>query len=39
MRKIPVVLKCTLAGGLGDKVEAAYRRGDLFENRRRLMLD
>jgi hypothetical protein len=22
---------------IGDKVEAAYRRGDLFEKRRRLM--
>ena len=27
-----------LAHAIGDKVEAAYRRGDLFEKRRRLML-
>jgi hypothetical protein len=26
-----------LAHPVGDKVEAAYRRGDLFEKRRRLM--
>jgi hypothetical protein len=26
-----------LAHTIGDKVEAAYRRGDLFEKRRRLM--
>ena len=26
-----------LAHVVGDKVEAAYRRGDLFEKRRRLM--
>ena len=26
-----------LAYTIGDKVEAAYRRGDLFEKRRRLM--
>jgi hypothetical protein len=26
-----------LAHAVGDKVEAAYRRGDLFEKRRRLM--
>jgi len=26
-----------LAHHIGDKVEAAYRRGDLFEKRRRLM--
>jgi integrase len=26
-----------LAHKIGDKVEAAYRRGDLFEKRRRLM--
>ena len=25
-----------LAHAVGDKVEAAYRRGDLFEKRRRL---
>ena len=24
---------------IGDKVEAAYRRGDLFEKRRRMMAD
>ena len=28
-----------LAHAIGDKVEAAYRRGDLFEKRRRLMND
>lgn len=28
-----------LAHAIGDKVEAAYRRGDLFEKRRRLMAD
>jgi integrase len=28
-----------LAHTVGDKVEAAYRRGDLFEKRRRLMND
>ena len=28
-----------LAHAIGDKVEAAYRRGDLFEKRRRLMKD
>jgi hypothetical protein len=26
-----------LAHAIGSKVEAAYRRGDLFEKRRRLM--
>jgi hypothetical protein len=26
-----------LAHAVGDKVEAAYRRGDLFEKRRHLM--
>jgi hypothetical protein len=26
-----------LAHAVGNKVEAAYRRGDLFEKRRRLM--
>jgi hypothetical protein len=26
-----------LAHTIGDKVEAAYRRGDLFEKRRKLM--
>lgn len=28
-----------LAHAVGDKVEAAYRRGDLFEKRRRMMAD
>lgn len=28
-----------LAHSIGDKVEAAYRRGDLFEKRRRMMTD
>jgi hypothetical protein len=28
-----------LAHTVGDKVEAAYRRGDLFERRRRIMAD
>jgi integrase len=28
-----------LAHAIGDKVEAAYRRGDLFEKRRRMMED
>jgi hypothetical protein len=28
-----------LAHAISDKAEAAYRRGDLFEKRRRLMLD
>ena len=31
------VAEQALAHTLGDKVEAAYRRGDLFEKRRRLM--
>ena len=31
------VLEMALAHVVGDKVEAAYRRGDLFEKRRRLM--
>jgi integrase len=31
--------EAALAHTLGDKVEAAYRRGDLFEKRRRLMED
>ena len=31
------VAEAALAHFLGDKVEAAYRRGDLFEKRRRLM--
>ena len=33
------VAEMTLAHAIGDKVEAAYRRGDLFEKRRRLMKD
>ena len=33
------VCEMALAHAIGDKVEAAYRRGDLFEKRRRLMLD
>ena len=28
-----------LAHAIGNKVEAAYRRGDLFEKRRRLMAE
>jgi integrase len=31
------VAKMALAHGVGDKVDAAYRRGDLFERRRRMM--
>jgi len=31
------VVEMALAHVVGDKVEAAYRRGDLFEKRRRLM--
>jgi len=31
------VLEMALAHAVGDKVEAAYRRGDLFDKRRRLM--
>lgn len=31
------VCEMSLAHAIGDKVEAAYRRGDLFEKRRRLM--
>jgi integrase len=31
------VLEMALAHAIGDRVEAAYRRGDLFEKRRRLM--
>jgi integrase len=31
------VSEMALAHTIGDKVEAAYRRGDLFEKRRRLM--
>lgn len=33
------VLEMALAHTVGDKVEAAYRRGDLFEKRRNLALD
>ena len=31
------VIEMALAHAVGDKVEAAYRRGDLFDKRRRLM--
>jgi hypothetical protein len=31
------VAEAALAHTLGDKVEAAYRRGDLFDKRRELM--
>jgi len=31
------VVEMALAHTIGDKVEAAYRRGDLFEKRRQLM--
>jgi integrase len=34
-----VVIDQSLAHVVGDKVEAAYRRGDLFDKRRRLMAD
>lgn len=33
------VCEMALAHAISDKAEAAYRRGDLFEKRRRLMLD
>ena len=33
------VAEMALAHAVGDKVEAAYRRGDLFDKRRRLMND
>jgi integrase len=33
------VVEMALAHAIGDKVEAAYRRGDLFAKRRRLMSD
>ncbi len=33
------VCEMALAHAISNKVEAAYRRGDLFEKRRRLMLD
>jgi integrase len=34
-----IVVEAALAHAIPDKVEAAYRRGDLFEKRRRLMAD
>ncbi len=33
------VCEMALAHAIGDRVEAAYRRGDLFEKRRRMMAD
>jgi integrase len=33
------VVEAALAHTIGSKVEAAYRRGDLFEKRRLLMAD
>jgi integrase len=33
------VVEMALAHVIGDKVEAAYRRGDLFDKRRRLMAE
>jgi integrase len=33
------VVEMALAHTVGNKVEAAYRRGDLFEKRRRLMAE
>jgi len=33
------VVEMALANVVGNKVEAAYRRGDLFEKRRRLMAE
>ena len=33
------VVEMALAHAVGNAVEAAYRRGDLFEKRRRLMED
>lgn len=33
------VAEMALAHAIGDKVEAAYRRGDLFEKRRKMMAD
>jgi integrase len=33
------VVEAALAHAISDKVEAAYRRGDLFEKRRLLMAD
>ena len=35
----PHVAEMALAHAVSDQVEAAYRRGDLFEKRRRLMAD
>ena len=35
----PELAEMALAHSIGNKVEAAYRRGDLFEKRRRLMSD
>ena len=35
----PEVAEMALAHTIGSKVEAAYRRGDLFERRRLLMQD
>jgi integrase len=34
-----VVIDMALAHTVGDKVEAAYRRGDLFDKRRKLMAE
>jgi hypothetical protein len=36
-RGSPCLLLGTTAHGVGDKVEAAYRRSDMFEKRQRLM--
>jgi len=33
------VAEMALAHAIGDKVEAAYRRGDLFDKRRRMMAE
>ena len=33
------VAEMALAHAIGDKVEAAYRRGDLFDKRARMMAD
>ena len=35
----PELAEMALAHTIGDKVEAAYRRGDLFKKRERLMAD
>ena len=37
LSSMPFPTIMALAHAIGDKVEAAYRRGDLFEKRRRLM--